>query len=347
MEQDWMEQGERPVGRATIKQVAEQAGVSTASVSYVLSGRAGSLDQNGGVATATAARIRQVAERLGYSPDRAARKIRTGRSETILLSLTMLSDPWALGVIEAVQRRAMPLGITPMILADADWGRVLKSHDADAVFIDAASPGQQQELAASASQGKRLVVFQEELQAEGFDVIRSLAGPGCVLAVQHLLQKHRKLSILTTERSRESRDPARFLPYVEGLAAAGIPLRSDYIATFDRSPASAYAAAIRLLDRADRPTAIYATTDFAAMSAVNAAQRLGLRIGIDLDVVGVGNTEEGERMAPSLTSVGPEGFFEAIATLLVRRAQGDDSPARVIDFPWKLFVRESAPVHPR
>lgn len=331
------------MGRVTIKQVAEQAGVSTASVSYVLSGRSGSPDGNGGVAKATAERIREVAGRLGYSPDRAARKIRTGRTETILLSLTMLSDPWALGVIEAVQRRAMPLGITPMILADADWASVLRGHDADAVFIDAASPGKQPELEAFAGQGKRLVVFQEELPAAGFDVIRSLAGPGCVLAVQHLLRKHREIAILTTERSRNSSDPARFRPYVDGLAAAGIPLRNDFIATFDRSPASAYAAAMRLLDRADRPTAIYATTDFAAMSAVNAAQRLGLRIGTDLDVLGVGNTEEGERMAPSLTSVGPEGFFDAVAELLVRRAQGDDSPARVIDFPWKIFVRESAP----
>lgn len=331
------------MGKITIKQVAEEAGVSTASVSYVLSGRSGSPDENGGVATATARRVREVAERLGYSPDRAARKIRTGRTETILLSLTMLSDPWALGLIEAVQRRAMPWGITPMILADADWSRVLKSHDADAIFIDAAAAAQADDLAALARQGKRLVVFQEELEPAGFDVIRSLAGPGCVLAMAHLLSKHRDIAVLTTERARESKDPARFRPYLDGLTAAGIPIRDDYIATFDRSPASAYAAAMRLLDRLGRPTAIYATTDFAAMSAVNAAQRLGLRIGTDLDVVGVGNTEEGGQMAPSLTSVGPEGFFDAVAELLVNRAQGDTSPARVLNFPWKLFVRESAP----
>lgn len=332
-----------PARKVTIKQVAQRAGVSTASVSYVLSGRSGSVGGNGGVAPATATRIRAVAEELGYSPDQAARKIRTGRTETILLSLTMLSDPWALGVIEAVQRHAMPLGITPMILADADWARVLKSHDADSVFIDAASAAQQGVLETFARQGKRLVVFQEEMESPGFDVIRSVAGPGCVLAMEHLLRKHREIAVLTTERARDNRDPARFLPYLDGLASAGIPVRNDYIATFDRSPASAYAAAMRLLDQPDRPTAIYATTDFAALSAVNAAQRLGLRVGRDLDVVGVGNTEEGERMAPGLTSAGPEGLFDDLARLLVDRAQGDDSPARVVDFPWKLFVRESAP----
>ncbi|NYE94972.1 LacI family transcriptional regulator [Psychromicrobium silvestre] len=329
-------------GKVTIKQVAQQAGVSTASVSYVLSGRSGATGRNGGVAQETAQRIRRVAERMGYAPDLAARKIRTGRSDTILLSLTMLSDPWSLAVIEAVQRRAMPLGITPMILADADWSRVLKSHDADAMFVDAVSPGQEELLTALSSQGKRLVVFHEEMQPKGFDVIRSLAGPGCVLAMDHLLRNHHKIAILTTERARERHDSARFMPYLDGLVKAGIPVREDYIDFFDRSPASAYAAAMRLLDRPDRPTAIYATTDFAAMSAINAAQRLGLRVGVDVDVVGVGNTSEGESMVPSLTSVGPEGFFDELARILVARAQGDEQDPRAVDFHWKLFSRESA-----
>lgn len=332
-------------GRVTIKQVAQRAGVSTASVSYVLSGRSGIAGKNGGVAPGTAVRIRQAAEELGYAPDLAARKIRTGRTETILLSLTMLSDPWALAVIEAVQRRAMPLGITPMILADADWARVLKSHDADAMFIDAVADGQQGELEALAQQGKKLVVFHEQIEPKGFEVIRSLAGPGCVLAMEHLLAKHQKVAILTTERAWENRDQARVMPYLDGLSKAGLPLWEGYVATFDRSPVSAYAAAIRLLDQPDRPTAIYATTDFAAMSAINAAQRLGITVGDELDVVGVGNTLEGEAMAPSLTSVGPVGFFDELARILVERALGGQEISAsegVVEFPWQLFVRDSS-----
>jgi LacI family transcriptional regulator len=288
--------------------------------------------------------VREAADRLGYQPNPAARTIRTGRTNTVLLSLTMLSDPWSLGVIESVQRLAAPLGITPLILADADWAQVLQSHDADAVFIDAVPPDRRESLGRLVDRGTRLLVFDETLAPAGFDVIRSVAGPGCVLAMEHLLRGHREIGCLTSGRSLDPDRPSRYLRYVEALAGAGLPLREEYVETYDSSPASAYAAAVRLLSGPRRPTAVYATSDFAAMSAINAAQRMGLTVGRDVDVVGVGNTVEGERMTPSLSSVGPAGFFDAVAGLLLDRAAGATREPGVLDFPWRLFARESAPV---
>ncbi|BCW51412.1 LacI family DNA-binding transcriptional regulator [Arthrobacter sp. StoSoilB13] len=162
--------------RPTIRMVAELAGVSTATVSYVLSGRRG--DAGPGVSDPTAEKVKAVAERLGYRPNQAARAIRTGRTNTVILSLTMLSDPWSLSVIEAVQKAAAPLGITPMILGDADWVKVLGTHNADAVFVDAVRPDQRDALRKLAEHGTTLVVFDEGLEPDGFDVIRSIAGPG-------------------------------------------------------------------------------------------------------------------------------------------------------------------------
>ncbi len=328
--------------RATIRSVAGEAGVSTATVSYVLSGRRGA-NGRAGVSPATVQRVRAAADRLGYQPNPAARTIRTGRTNTVLLSLTMLSDPWSLAVIEAVQRLAAPLGITPLILADADWAQVLQSHDADAVFIDAVPPESRDSLGRLAERGTHLLVFDETLAPEGFDVIRSVAGPGCVLAMEHLLKKHRKVGCLTSGRSAAPGPPSRYLTYVQALAGAGLELREDYVETFDVTPASAYAATVRMLSGPERPTAIYATTDFAAMSAINAAQRMGLTVGRDVDIIGVGNTVEGERMTPSLSSVGPAGFFDTVAGLLLDRATGGGQEPAVKDFPWQLFARESAP----
>jgi len=328
--------------RATIRSVAGEAGVSTATVSYVLSGRRGR--GGAGVSAATVRRVREAADRLGYQPNAAARTIRTGRTNTVLLSLTMLSDPWSLAVIEAVQRQAAPLGITPLILADADWTQVLQSHDADAVFIDAVPQDRRESLGRLAERGTRLVVFDEALAPEGFDVIRSLALPGCRLAMEHLLHSHTRIGCLTSGRSSKNAPASRYLPYVQALAGAGIELREDYVESYGLTPASAYDAAARLLSNPDRPTAIYATTDFVAMSAISAAQRMGLTVGRDIDVVGVGNTLEGERMTPSLSSVGPEGFFDAVARLLLERAAGSGGEPEVVDFPWRLFARDSAPV---
>ncbi|MEV7605442.1 LacI family DNA-binding transcriptional regulator [Paenarthrobacter sp. NPDC089322] len=329
--------------RPTIRMVAELAGVSTATVSYVLSGRRG--DAGPGVSDPTAEKVKAAAERLGYRPNQAARAIRTGRTNTVILSLTMLSDPWSLSVVEAVQKAASPLGITPMILGDADWVKVLGTHNADAVFVDAVREGQREALRKLAQHGTTLVVFDEELEADGFDVIRSIAGPGCRMAVEHLLHGHRRVACITPATATGTSGGSRYRAYADALAAAGLPERSDYVGLFDGTTAGAYAAATRLLGLADRPTAIYATTDFAAVSAINAAQRLGLAVGVDVDIIGVGNTVEGERMSPSLSTVGPVDFFDKLARLLLKRAVGPDGAEAptVLDFPWHLFVRESAP----
>lgn len=318
--------------------VAAEAGVSTATVSYVLSGRRG--EAGPGCSEATVNKVRSAADRLGYSPNQAARAIRTGRTNTVILSLTMLSDPWSLAVIEAVQRAAAPLGITPMILADADWAKVLQSHSADAIFVDAVSDPNKHALRELADRGSKLVVFDESLEPDGFDVIRSVAAPGCVLAVEHLLASHTKIACVTA--GGPSMVP-RFEAYTDAHRSAGLPVREDYIGTFDGTSAGAYAATARMLSLDDPPTAIYATTDYAAVSAINAAQRMGLAVGEDIDIIGVGNAAEGERMSPSLSTVGPVGFFDRLARKLMDRAAGSDEAPGVLDFPWELFVRESAP----
>ena len=86
-----------PRRRPTLRMVADLAGVSTATVSYVFSGRGGG---GSGVAEHTAARVHAAARELNYRPNRAARTIRTGRSDTVQLSLHMLSDPWSLAVAD-------------------------------------------------------------------------------------------------------------------------------------------------------------------------------------------------------------------------------------------------------
>ncbi|MFJ4168980.1 LacI family DNA-binding transcriptional regulator [Paenarthrobacter sp. NPDC089714] len=327
--------------RPTIRMVAELAGVSTATVSYVMSGRRG--DGGPGVSDPTAEKVKAAAERLGYRPNQAARAIRTGRTNTVILSLTMLSDPWSLSVIEAVQRAAEPLGITPMILGDADWVKVLATHNADAVFVDAVREDQTAALRKLAGHGTTLVVFNETLEPEGFDVIRSIAEPGCRMAVEHLLHGHRRIACLTPATAAGTSGGSRYRAYSEALAAAGIDEREDYVGLFDGTTSGAFAATTKLLGLPDRPTAIYATTDFAAVSAINAAQRLGLAVGQDVDIIGVGNTVEGERMSPSLSTVGPVDFFDKLARLLLQRATGTGDAPTVLDFPWHLFVRESAP----
>ncbi|MBO0812095.1 MAG: LacI family DNA-binding transcriptional regulator [Microlunatus sp.] len=332
------ETGVKPA-RTTLRMVAELAGVSTATVSYVLSGRTGGRT---GVSEATMERVRRAARELDYHPNQAARAIRTGRTNLVLLSLTMLSDPWSQEVSEAVSTAVTPDGLTAMILADGDWATAITRQPCDVAFID--NIDTDEDLAALhrlAKSGYRLVVFDENLEPDGFDIIRSNPTDGCRLAVRHLLESHHKIGCLTTPKGREFKH-RRYAAYLEELEEADVPFREDYVETIELDPTSAYEAAIRMLSKPDRPTAIYAISDFAALSAVQAALRLRLRVPEDVAIIGVGNTLMGRRMEPTLSSVGPTDFFPRLAKILRDRATGGPlGPGRLHDFSWSLFARES------
>ena len=95
---------------------------------------------------------------------------------------------------------------------------------------------------------------------------------------------------------------------------------------------------MQLLSKDDRPSAIYATTDFAAIAAINAAHMLGLRVPHDVAVIGVGNTPDAQLVAPTLTTVGPTDFYDRQARIIIDRAlAADDSPGQLHEFAWSLF----------
>lgn len=121
--------------RPTLRMVAERAGVSIATVSYVFSGRSGAASGSG-VAAETSARVLAAAEELNYRPNRAARAVRTGRSGMVQLSLNMLSDPWSLAVADAVNIEADRRGLTTLILASGDWYRALDRVESDVAYLD-------------------------------------------------------------------------------------------------------------------------------------------------------------------------------------------------------------------
>lgn len=330
--------------RPTLKMVAEAAGVSTATVSYVLSGRPGGDAQGSGISEITARTVRDAAARLRYHPNRSAQAIRTGRTGVVLLSLHMLSDPWSLAVADAVNTEANKHDLTTMILADGDWFGALERQASDIAYIyhvgsDAAAP---EKLASLAARGQRLVVFSETLEADGYDTIRSDAIPGCYLAVDHLLERHTKIACLATEEEVTGVGVTRYTPYVERLTHAGLPINPRYVELFSATQASAFSAAIRLLSQPDRPTAVYVTTDFAAIQTINAAHRLGLRVPEDIAVIGVGNTPDAQLVTPTLSTVGPTDFYERQAEIIIGQSFADVSELGTVhEFEWTLHAGES------
>ena len=324
--------------RPTIRMVADLAGVSTATVSYVLSGR-GSGAKGPGVKEETTRKVRDAAEELGYRPNQAARAVRTGKTQTVLLSMTMLQDPWSLEVVDAVSSLARQHGLTPLIMADDDWNVALERTQADAVFIDAVKPAQRSALAGLASRGLKLLVFDSTVEPDGYDVVRSDDLHGCRALVDHLLDGWDDVACLGPGASRTDR--GRPGVFHAALAERGRVAPVNRVADIDGSPESAYAGALKLLTPEDRPRAVYATSDYIAISAVHAAQSLGLVVGEDIAIAGVGNTLAGERLTPGLTSVGPRNLLGRVAELMVELATERRPVGELHDFPWEVWERAS------
>ena len=319
--------------------VADLAGVSTATVSYVFSGRDGGAS---GVTEETTSRVLAAAEKLNYRPNRAARAIRTGKTGIVELSLHMLSDPWSIAVAEAVSEACKPHGLTALILPDDDWATALDRVESDLAFVGMPREADTLEgralLRRLVDRGQRLVVYSETLEPDGYDVVRSDSLPGCVLVVDHLLERHADVGCLTAAHLYNTAGPNRYTVFLDRMAAAGRAVNPANVAVYDGTPEGAFDSTVELLSRDDRPTALYATTDFAALAAMNAAHMLGLRVPHDIAIAGVGNTPQAQRGTPTLTTVGPRDFYSRQADLIVARAldQGPDTPI-LLTFEWELI----------
>jgi LacI family transcriptional regulator len=325
-----------PTKRVTIRDVAELAEVSLATASYVLSR---SESPRARVSDATRDRVWSAARTLDYQPNSMARSVRTGRTGVLQLVLHMLSDPWTVGIAETVTELAPSHGLTALIAVDTDYSAALRRVEFDAAFVAATVGATPEEcVEALGPIAKKVAIYSSTLEPRGFDVVRFDDRLASEMAMQHLLESHRAIAHLRT-RVDENTDH-RSKVYRRMMAAAGLPIPTGYIAEYERDLIDPYRAARVLLTREDRPTAIFAATDFSGFAAMHVARELGLRVPEDVAVIGIGDANQSA--AAGLSSVGTANLGRQITDFIVARALGEGTPAdRLLDLRVELFARES------
>ena len=127
------------------------------------------------------------------------------------------------------------------------------------------------------------------------------------------------------------------------LAEHGIEADPELITEGDFTTAGGYAQAISLLERPNRPTAIFAGSDLQAMGVYEAARQLGLRIPEDLSVVGFDDVQTAAFLGPALTTVRQplQDMARAAVRMLVEALSTDDVLQPHIIMPTSLVVRNS------
>ncbi|MFI6909972.1 LacI family DNA-binding transcriptional regulator [Nonomuraea sp. NPDC050394] len=309
-------------GRVTIADVARRAGVSTAAVSKVVRGAYG-------VSAEMQTKVTQAIEELGYRPHAAARALR-GRTYTLGVMLSDTRNPFFPDIIEGVTGRLGdteyqvllgPGGIEPKTQARMTDAMIDRSMDGliliSPVMTDA-------ELAAIAT-ATPVVVVGRHGGAAAYDAVVDDDVMGARLVVDHLVGLgHTRIAHIThLERARAQGLPhtVRAEGYRQAMRAHG--LAGDVLAT-SFTEVGGFEGARELLARDDRPTAIFAGADIAALGVLRAADEAGLSVPEDLSVAGYDNIGIASLKRISLTSVDQDGHVigATAARLLVERIDG-------------------------
>jgi LacI family transcriptional regulator len=338
-----------PPRRPTQRDIAERAGVSTATVSYVLSGRAGGAKPP---PPETRERVLRAVAETGYQLDQAGRSLRRQRTDVVALMYPAPSSPWSDRLAEELQVAAAERGFAVVALpvvtgaATAAILRILWQRYIDGAVLLHDCPLDGAELAALAAQGRSLVVFDDDLEPEGFDVVRQNRASACRAAVERLIAAgHRRIAFLAhaDEHGRVRADSVKLRSYREGLAAHGIAVDPELVRPVADSRSDAYAGVRDLLRLPNRPTALLSATDRAAVDGIWAARDLGMAVPGELAVIGIGNIPEGLMISPALTTVGASAldFSREVARLFERLDAPAPLPGEELVAPWELIVRAS------
>lgn len=170
---------------------------------------------------------------------------------------------------------------------------------------------------------------------------------GAYRAVEHLLiLGHKRIAFVYSDidglHTTSVRD--RWQGYRNALTDYGLPY-DDALVMQKSMPAETAADSLymRFLSQPDRPSAIFAVNDHEALAVVRTAQQCGLRVPEDLALVGFDDLHFAQHLNPPLTTVAQPRLEIGLraGNLLINRVEGQDGPARHIELPTSLVVRES------
>lgn len=337
----------KPTPVPTAHDVAQLAGVSQATVSYVLSGRSSGSDR---ISEATRQRILDAVAELNYVPNSVARSLRRNRTERICLILPGIGAPFYDQFVRAMNQAADAHNYSAIISIAGSADRELHILDqlqrrlADGAVFITPSHISADDLVPLVRANVALVVVSNYISGAGFDAVRTNEHAACAQAIQYLLQRgHRRIAFLG-QCSSESIRLERLESYQNTLHAHGIALDPALVRGSDNAREHAYRDTQAWLQSHEHPTAIFAASDIAAISALWAVRDAGLRVPDDVAIIGVGNIPEGDITKPPLTTVGSiEPEADDILDLLFSRLRGEAPVAgRVVEHRWELIIRASA-----
>ena len=333
--------------RVAARDVAQLAGVSTATVSRALNNP----EQ---VDPETLARVREAMAKLRYVPHGVARSLRSQRSRMVGAIVPSFDYALYARTTSALQQRLSEHGYS-VVLAEHHYDldnelqvtRQLIEHGVDAfVFVGVDHDprlfsllqdyGRPFVLTWGVDPSGRYPCIGFDNRAATYRLTRSLVELG-----------HRRFGLISAHTEGNDRGRERGIGVRAALADAGLQLDDSCVQYARISLASAQEAMERMLALPERPTAVVCTNDVLAVGAMLACRQAGVRIPEDISITGVDNTDLGATQTPGLTSVSTPivEIGRAAAEQLVARLDGREFAATQ-SLPFELVFRGSTGAPP-
>lgn len=331
---------------ATIKDVAERAGVSTATVSYVLNG-------TGTVTLETRQRVLDAVEALNYQPNHAARSLRT-RSRTLGLVLDVqadgLANPALAELVAGLSEGAAAAGYYLLL---ASTGReqseqklateLVRTGRVDGVvLLDLHADDERAQALAEAGvpcvgAGTPTGTFPcptvgLDLQQAAREGVRHLVGLG-----------HRRIGMIALPSGLADSEPF-YAGFVDGLERGGVEADPSLVVEAGTAENDGIAAMQELLSTPEAPSAVLAASDTLAFGAMHALRDVGLEAGRDVALVGCGDLPLAAHVHPPLTTLRAprRALGAALARRLVDLVERKPAAPTSASLKLQLIIRRSS-----
>ncbi|MFB7595265.1 LacI family DNA-binding transcriptional regulator [Streptomyces sp. NPDC056160] len=332
-------------GPVTLRGIAERLGLHVSTVSRVLNGPTG--EQGRAASGETARRIRDLAEELGYRPNPHATSLRTRRSNLIGVLFPRLSEIVVATIYEGVEEEATLRGLSAFVTNTHDdpatqrrriqmvLGRRVDGLVIGDAHLDGAA------LADPALDGTSFVLVNRRTDAGHLSVTCDDRLGGRLVAEHFLSLGHRRVAVVAGEPFA-STGTDRTTGFTDRYREAGLPVSDHRVRHCRFDTSGGHGAAVALLSGPDRPTAIFAVNDLAAIGTIGAARDLGLRLGEDLALAGFNDTPLAAELPVPLTSVRSPMAEQGrrAVQLLLRRIAGETVASETLT--PRLVVRASS-----
>jgi LacI family transcriptional regulator len=286
---------------------------------------------------------------LGYEIDARAQALRSGETKTIGVLLPIYENPFFWQVLIGISSEAEACGY-----------RLLLAHDSLNADQESTSI---RELAEQRVDGLILLIGLKEFSGQVMNQLRSSVRPiveisatmsefdfihqgyreGAQALMAHLMDLGHQCIGFVYGVTVESQGLDRLEAYRQALVNAGLPYDETLVRRCGEMMTDGYQAALDLLSRPDRPTALIAINDLLGIAAIRAAADLKLRIPEDVSIASFDDIPFTSYSVPRLTTVAgnPKQNGRDAVRLLMKRLSEPERPREVITSEWQLHIRES------